>query len=67
MDLLPTLIESPKSGFVKARAAVSNICKVISVLEYAKIHPNIMLISLDAEKTLTILAVSSYGCYGLLW
>lgn len=48
-DLLPTLTKLPQSGFVKGRSAVSNIRKVISVLEYAIMHPkeDIAIISLE--------------------
>lgn len=51
-DILPSLIYSAQSGFVKGRTASLNIRKVLMVLEHTKANPgeNFAIIILNTEK-----------------
>lgn len=51
-DIIPTLIHSAQSAFVKVRSTVINIRRALIALEYAKTNPtkDMVILSLDTEK-----------------
>lgn len=53
VTILPSLINTSQSGFVKGRSGAANIRKVLLALEYSKNNPTMdsIIITLDAEKT----------------
>lgn len=50
--ILPSLLHPAQQGFVKGCSAVTNICKVLAVMEHIKTNPHLdaATILLDAEK-----------------
>lgn len=68
-DILPSLINSSQSGFVKGGSGVAKIRKVLLTLEHSKSNPaqDNVIITFEAEKAFDILILAMGWAYWQYW